>query len=80
MRPIYPYIEVEKIENDSALAMTVEETPVVRVIHVPICIPGLHDGEIPSIGQSVLVNHVDEYMVDGQRHYFLRVKDLMSIV
>lgn len=78
MQPIYPYIAVEKIENNkSALVQTIEQHPVVRIIGLPTWEQDTVD---LCIGHRILVNHVDEYMVDGEKLFFVRVKDVVSIV
>ena len=79
MQPIYPYVQVEPIEDNSALALTVDQTPVVKVIATPICGPSEVVVGLVQ-GCKVLTNHVDEYMVDGNKLFFVRLKDIVSIV
>ena len=80
MQPIYPYVAVEKIEDtESAIVQTIEQKPVVRVVAIPVVVDG-NDCVEYTIGQRILVNHVDEYMVDGEKLYFVRVRDVVSIV
>jgi len=80
MQPVYPYIAVEKVEDkNSSLVQTIHEKPVVRVIAVPY-VPA---GEEPlnfKTEQNILVNGVDEYMVKGEKLFFVRIKDIVAIV
>lgn len=79
MKPIYPYIEVEPIQDSkSSLAYAVEQRPVVKTIAVPLVPPD--EIETVRVGQKVLVNHVEEYMVDGIKLFFVHIKDIVCIV
>lgn len=79
MQPIYPYVAVEKIEDDgSSLALVVSQKPVVKVISIPTPPEGEAVDFHPE--QNILVNHVDEYMVKGEKMYFVRIKDIVAIV
>jgi len=80
MQPVYPYIAVAKIEDKkSNLVQTIEETPVVKVVGLPD-IPEGGDMLPMGLGQKLLVNHVSEYNVKGERLYFVRTTDIVSIV
>jgi hypothetical protein len=79
MQPIYPNVAVEPIEDrDSALALVVEQRPVVRIIAMPLA----PKDEVLDfrVGNKVLADHVEEYVVDGEKMYFVRVNNIVSIV
>ena len=79
MRPIYPNIAVEPIsDNESVLVQTVEHRPVVKVIGIPSC----PEDEVLYFteGNSILVNHVDEYMVKGKKMFFVNVRDVVCVI
>ena len=88
MQPIYPYVAVEKIEDEkSTLELVIDQKPVVKIIAVPDLpadVSGYSNGLYVGIGvkegQNILVNHVDEYMVDGEKAYFVRIRDIVAIV
>jgi len=79
MKPIYPYIAVEKIEDEGNLVFTTEEKPVVKVVQTPGCAPVAPEF-YPPVGSKILVNHVDEYPVGNKIHCFVRLKDIVAIV
>jgi hypothetical protein len=78
MRPIYPYIAVERTESKSSLVQAVDHRPVVKVLEVCSC----PEDEVMyySVGNKILVNHVDEYMVDGEKLFFVHIKDVVCVV
>lgn len=79
MKPIYPYIEVERItDSTSSLVQTVEPRPVVKAVAVPM-VPQ-DEMETVRVGQKILVNHVEEYIIDGEKLFFVHIKDIVCIV
>lgn len=80
MQPVYPYIAVEKVEdNDSSLVQTIHEKPVVKVIGIPF-VPADQEPLNFKEENNILVNGVDEYMVKGEKLFFVRIKDIVAII
>ena len=79
MRPVYPYIAVEPLDDSkSSLVLTVDHRPVVKVVAIPSC----PEDEVFNftVDNRILVNHVDEYMVDGEKMYFVNARDVVCVV
>ena len=78
MQPIYPYITVGKTEEQGSLTFAIQDTPIVKVLSMPF-LPEEITVDF-TIGQKILVKHVEEYLVNGERMYFVHIKDIVSIV
>ena len=81
MRPVYPYIAVEPTEaQDSMLVHAIDERPVVRIIAMPLMPQEELSTVHLSTGNMILVNHVDEYLVDGTKYFYVKMKDVVSVI
>ena len=80
MQPVYPYIQVEKVkEEEGVLSYTINEKPIVQVKILP------NDADEISrigikIGDKILVNQVDEYPLNNNMLYFVKIKDIVCIM
>jgi len=81
MQPVYPYIQVEKVEDkDSNLVQTIEDKPVVRVIGVPY-VPASEEPLNFKTEQKIQVNcPPEEYMIKGEKAYFVDIRSIVAIV